>query len=166
MDRTVIIPEAPRGASMLIEIPVTQAGLGTLPLPQVQQLLNTETQKIIVKALRLIPVTVLTNGVINAGVNAPLTELRKMTLVLYSQGWEKGQYIPLLALNDIDDGGTTPFRWHTTKLADWINVDWNKSKIQLANGTVTVVAANYVVMLEVEYLRLDNQGVPVQGIGY
>lgn len=165
MERTNYLVEAPRGASMLIEIPVTQAGLGSIPLPVVQQLQNDTTQKIVVKALRLVTLDVLARGVTTGNVNAPLTELQKMSLILYSQGWEKGQYIPLLLLNDAaTPAGTFPYRYHATKLADWTNVDWNKSKIVFSNGSVSVVAANYTIMLEVEYLRLDKNGEPMEGV--
>lgn len=165
MEQTQYLVEAPRGASMLIEIPVTQAGLGSVPLPTVQELLNTPDQKIVVKALRLVTLDVLARGPVTGNVNAPLTELQKLSLILYSQGWEKGQYIPLLLLNDAaTPAGTFPFRYHATKLADWTNVDFNKSKLVYSNGSVSVIAANYTIILEVEYCRYDKFGRLIDGV--
>lgn len=163
-ERTVIIPEAPRGASQLIEIPVATNGQGKIPLPVVQQLQNDTTQKVIIKALRLVTVDVLSTAPTLGGANAPLTELVKMTLTLYSEGWEKGQLIPILLLNDVfTEGSGTPWRAHSTKLDDWINVDWNKSFIQFNNGQVSA-GTPYNVILEAEYLRLDPNGNPMRGV--
>lgn len=163
-DKIIIVPEAPRGASQLIEIAVPQNGLGKVQLPVVQQLQNDTTQKVIIKALRLVTVDVLAMAPTLGGPNAPLTELVKMTLTLYSEGWEKGQLIPILALNDtFTEGSGMPWRVHTTRLDDWINVDWNKSFIQFNNGTVSA-GTPYNVILEAEYLRLDTQGNPMRGV--
>jgi len=164
MDRMVLVTEEPRGASMLIEIPVTANGLGKIPLPVVQQLQNDTSQKVIIKAIRMIPPTVLSNAPTDGAAVSPVTELVKMSLTLYSQGWEKGQLIPLLSINDIETPTVaTPFKRHTTRLADWTNVDWNKSFLQFSNGTVSA-GAPYTVVLEAEYLRLDSMGKPMEGI--
>lgn len=160
----ILVTEEPRGASMLIEIPVTANGLGKIPLPVVQQLQNDTTQKVIIKAIRMIPATVLTNAPTDGAVTAPIAELAKMSLTLYSQGWEKGQLIPLLSINDIETPTVAiPFKRHTTRLDDWTNVDWNKSFIQFSNGTVSANSP-YTVILEAEYLRLDSMGKPIDGI--
>jgi hypothetical protein len=65
----------------------------------------------------------------------------------------------LLILNDVADADSTtsstiPFRNKTTKLANWTDVDWNKSYIQFANGTAASQAST--IMLEVEYLKLQK----------
>lgn len=163
-DKMILVTEEPRGASQLIEVPVTANGLGKVQLPVVQQLQNDTTQKVIIKAIRVVPVSVLSNAPTQGGANAPLTELVKMTLTLYSQGWEKGQLIPVASLIDVFiEGSGTPWKAKTARLDDWTNVDWNKSFLQFANGTVSAGAA-YTVIFEVEYQRLDMNGQPMNGV--
>jgi hypothetical protein len=163
MRQAVIVQDEPRGPSVLIEIPVTQNGQQRIPLPDVSQLRSTAYQSIIIKGLRLISVEVLTNGIINGSANAPATELQKMSLTIYSEGWEKGQTIPLLTLNDMQfTTGAIPFRFNATRFDNWQNVDFPKSYIQLANGTVTA-GAPYVVLIDCEYIRLDANGQLIQG---
>lgn len=156
--------DEPRGPSILIEIPVNINGQQRIPIPDISQLRSTTTQRIVIKALRLISAEVLTNGVINGNVTAPATELQKMTLTIYSEGWEKGQTIPLLTLNDMQFTiGAIPFRFNATKFDNWEAVDWPKSYVQLANGTQTA-GAPYVILLDCEYVRLDANGVLITGV--
>ncbi len=163
MMQQVIVQAEPRGPSVLIEIPVTINGQQRIPLPDVSQLRSTAYQSIIIKGMRLIPPEILTNGIISASTNAPVTELQKMSLTLYSEGWEKGQTIPLLTLNDFAFAtGSAPFRFNPTKFDNWQNVDFPKSYLQLANGTVTA-GAPYVVLIDCEYIRLDSTGRLIQG---
>lgn len=158
----ILIQEEPRSASQLIEIPVSGA-LTKVVIPVVQQLQNNTNQVIIIKALRVIPADVLTNAPTLGGVNAPTTELQKMALVLYAEGWEKAQLIPLLILNDsFTEGSGTPTRLRTTKFDNWQNVDWNKSFLQFANGTVPV-GAPYNVIFEAEYVRMNKNGQVIVG---
>lgn len=166
----VLIQEEPRGPSQLVEIQVTQAGITRVQLPDVQQLRSQVGQDVIIKAVRLITPKVLTNGAISGFVNAPLTELVKISLVLYAEGWEKGHLIPLLVLNDVNDSDATaattiPFRNKTTRFDNWKNVDWSKSYLQFSNGTAAVLpaGASYVVMLDVEYTKLNAQGKEIVG---
>lgn len=162
--QNILVQEEPRGPSMLIEIPVPAQVVSKVALPIIQQLNNDTTQKIIIKGLRLIPDFLLTAAPTNGGINAPLTELQKISLTLYSQGWEKGYLIPILSLNDsFCEGSGVPFRMHTTKMADWTNVDWNKSYLQYGNGTPSSGNA-YNIILEVEYVRLDNNGNLIDGV--
>jgi hypothetical protein len=157
----VIVQSEPRIASILIEVPVTVNGQGRIPFPDVAQLRSTTDVKIVIKVLRLITDAVLTNSVLVAGVTAPLTELQKMTAVIYSDQWEKGQYIPLLTLNDVITPGTlAPYRYGAPTFNDWTNVDWPKSYIQLANGLVTA-GQPYVVLFDCQYVRLNAQGLPL-----
>lgn len=157
MSQNVIVQDEPRGPSVLIEIPVTTNGQQRVPLPDIAQLRSTVDQRIVIKALRLISVEVLTNGVINAGVNAPVTELSKMTLTIYAEGWEKGQTIPLLTLNDmVFTTGAIPYRQNPTTFDNWVNVDWPKSYLQYANSTSSA-GAPYVVLLDCQYVRLNAQ---------
>jgi hypothetical protein len=161
-DQMLLIQEEPRGPSQLIEIPVA-GNLTKIVIPVIQQLQNNTNQIIIIKALRLITVDVLTNAPTVGGVNAPITELQKMSIVIYSEGWEKGQLIPVLSLNDMFIEGTgTPFRPRTTKFDNWQNVDWNKSFLQFANGTVPV-GAPYNVIFEAEYVRLNKDNKVIVG---
>lgn len=165
-EKILLVQEEPRGPSILVEVPV--------PLPtqkqtlgDVQQLRSQEGQTIIIKAIRLITDKVLTNGMNIAGTNAPLAELQKMAVVLYSEQWQKGQFIPILVLNDMADADATaattiPYRNRTTRFANWRNVDWAQSYIQYSNGTIAA-GTPYVVLLEVEYEKLNSKGVPIVG---
>jgi hypothetical protein len=159
----MLVQEEPRGPSQLIEIPVNANGLQKIVLPDVQQLRSQVGQVIIVKAIRLIPPAVLTNAPTIGGVNAPLTELVKISLVVYCEGWEKAQLIPILTLCDqFIEGSGTPYREKTTRFNNWRNVDWSKSYLQYSNGTPTA-GTPYSVLLEVEYIKLDAQGHEIIG---
>jgi hypothetical protein len=150
----MLVQEEPRGPSQLIE---------KIVLPDVQQLRSQVGQVIIVKAIRLIPPAVLTNAPTIGGVNAPLTELVKISLVVYCEGWEKAQLIPILTLCDqFIEGSGTPYREKTTRFNNWRNVDWSKSYLQYSNGTPTA-GTPYSVLLEVEYIKLDAQGHEIIG---
>ena len=159
--QTILVQDEPRGPSVIIEIPVNINGSQRVPLPDVQQLRSTTTLKIVLKGLRLIPSAVLPNGVISPAVNAPDSELAKMTLTIYAEGWEKGQTIPMLTLNDFQNT-VLPNRFNPTRFDNWINVDWPKSYIQFANGT-SAVGAPYVVLLDCEYVRLNADNTIVVG---
>lgn len=156
----ILVKEEPRGPSQLIEIPFTQNGIQKVNLPDVQQLRSTADLRIILKAMRLVPLPVLDKGVITGYDNAPLSELQKMVLVIYCEGWEKAQYIPLLELLDMRTpdgaGDFWPNRYNTTRFADWQNVDYPKSYIQYVNGE-SVAGQPFCVMLEVEYERFNAQ---------
>lgn len=163
MDRIILVQEEPRPASQLVEIPVTANGKQRVAMPDVQQLRALSTQGVVIKAIRLITLDVLTGGMITGLANAPLAELQKMAFVFYMQGWERAQYIPALVLNDVSTpGGTFPHRYHNTRVDDWQNVDWSKSYIQYAAGTLSENAP-YVVMLDVEYVKIDPQGNEIVG---
>lgn len=159
----ILVQEEPRDASQLVEIPITANGLTRIPIPDQQQLRSLVNRTVIIKGIRLITDNVLTNAPLTGGINAPGTELVKMSLVLYSMGWERGQLIPLFVLNDISgDGSGVPFRFHPTKFNNWRNVDWTKSYLQLSNGLVTA-GSPYTVCLDVEYQKIDAQGKPIEG---
>lgn len=159
----IMVQEEPRGPSILIEVNVTANGQQRITFPDVAQLRSTVDQKIIIKCIRLVPPEILTNGVLSGNVTAPVTELQKMTVVIYSQGWEKGQYIPALTFNDYAFAtGSAPFRFNSTYLDNWTNVDWPKSYLQFANGT-TSVGAPYTVLFDVQYVKLDGQNRQIPG---
>lgn len=158
MGHVVLVQEEPRGPSILIEVNVPNNGSQRVPFPDISQLRSTVNQQIIIKGLRLVSAEVLTNGIISSNATAPATELQKMSITVYSEGWEKGQTIPMLTFNDfVFTTGAIPYRNHSTRFDDWRNVDWPKSYIQYANGTVSA-GAPYVVLLDCEYIRLDNLG--------
>jgi hypothetical protein len=159
-DNIVLVQESPRGPSMLIEVPVIANGKQRINFPDVQQLRSTEDLIIIIKSLRVIPLAVLAAGP-TSGVNAPNAELVKMTLVIYCEGWEKAQYIPVLVLNDLENA-TVPFRFNATKFDNWKKVDWTKSYLQLGNG-LTTANTPYNVLFEVEYERITANGQIILG---
>lgn len=155
--------EEPRGPSILLEIPVATNGQQRVPIPDIAQLRSTTSTQVVVKGIRLISAEVLTNGVISSSPTSPAAELAKMTLTIYSEGWEKGQTIPILTFNDMEfTVGAIPFRRSPTMLDNWVAVDWPKSYIQYANGT-TSAGAPYVVLLDIQYLRLNNSGNEISG---
>ncbi len=163
MAQLIMLQEEPRVASILMEIPVTVANQGRVNLPDTAQLRSTTDVKIILKSMRLITDPVLTNSVLVAGVAAPLAELQKMSLTIYAEGWEKGQTIPILTLNDMQTPGTLiPFKQGPTYFDNWTNVDWPKSYIQYSNGTVSA-GTPYVVLIDIQYLRLNAQEKLVYG---
>lgn len=163
MDRIVFIQEEPRGPSQLVEVEVRTNGLQRQKFPDVQQLRSTADVKIITKAIRLIAAEVLTNGPITGLAASPVAELQKMTLVIYCEGWEKAQYIPVLTLGDMEaPGSTLPHRFHPTKFDDWLNIDWSKCYLQYSNGTVSA-GAPYCVMFDVEYVKLDASDKEIKG---
>ena len=163
MSQTVLVQDEPRGPSVLIEINVLNNGLQRVPFPDISQLRSTVDQRIIIKGLRLISPEVLTNAMIAPNVTAPAAELAKMAITLYAEGWEKGQTIPILTLNDmVFTVGAIPFRFNPTRFDNWVNVDFPKSYIQFANGTVSA-GTPYTVLLDCEYVRLDAQNNTVVG---
>jgi hypothetical protein len=82
---------------------------------------------------------------------------------LYCEGWEKGQLIPLLTLNDtFTEASGIGFRPHTTYFDNWKNVDWSKSFLQYSNGTPSSGVA-YNVILEAEYVKLDAHNQEIIG---
>lgn len=158
MQNVVLVQEEPRGPSILIEVNVQTNGQQRVSFPDISQLRSTVDQKIIIKGLRLVSAEVLTNGIISANTTAPAAELQKMSLTIYSEGWEKGQTIPILTFNDfVFTTGAIPYRNHSTRFDNWVNVDWPKSYIQYANGTSSA-GAPYVVLLDCEYVRIDKFG--------
>lgn len=159
--QNILVQDEPRGPSVLIEVGVPNNGSQRIPFPDISQLRSTTDLKIVIKGLRLIPSSVLTNGVITSGVTAPDSELQKMSLTIYAEGWEKGQTIPIVTFNDFQNT-VLPNRFNPTRFDNWVNVDWPKSYIQFANGTVSA-GAPYVVLLDCEYVRLNAQNLIVVG---
>jgi hypothetical protein len=160
-DKVILVQEEPRGPSQLIEVSVTATGQSRIKFPDVQQLRNQVDQKVLIKALRLITLDVLTNGVVTGLPNATLAELQKISLIIYCEGWEKAQYWPILTINDVGTpGGTFPHRYHNSRVNNWQNVDWSKTFLIYSSGTTSNIGEGngYVVMIDVEYEKLDTQG--------
>ena len=110
-NRTFLVQEEPRGPSQLIEIPVTANGISQINFPDVPNLRNMIDQSVIIKAIRCIPDTVLARGPLQGNVNATLTELQKISVVIYCEGWQKGQNIPILSLVDtFTEGSGIPWK--------------------------------------------------------
>jgi len=138
-NKVILVQEEPRGPSELIEVPIAAAAQQAV-FPDNQQLRSLIGQNIIIKKMRLVTAKVLTNAPILGTAVTPLIDLRKMVLVLYAEGWEKGHNIPVLSLNDFADGDsavatTIPYRNTPSAFDSWKNVDWSKSKLVFANGT-------------------------------
>lgn len=153
-NRMVLVQEEPRGPSQLIEVPVTQNGITQVNFPDIANLRNQADQVIIIKSIQLITPSILTNGPVTGFALAPLTELQKMSAILYSEGWEKGQLIPLLTMNSVfTEGSGEPWSEKTMRLDSWKNLDWNKSKIVYSNGTVSV-GQPYAIVFDVQYVKL------------
>jgi len=160
---TVVFRSEPRGPSQLVEVDVTTAGRQRVPFPDISQLRSTPDMRVVIKAIRLITEEVLVRSIVSGNVTAPIAELQKISLVIYCEGWEKAQNIPILTLNDMAlPGGNIPHNYQQTNFNDWVNVSWDKCYLQYANGTLTANTP-YTVMLDVQYERFDAQGNLVVG---
>ncbi len=161
LDQMILVQEEPRGPSQIIEVQVSTV-TSSLPLPIIQQLTSDTRTNIVIKALRLVTFAELAIGPVSGLANAPLTELQKLSITLYADGWEKGKLIPLLAFNNtFIEGSGIPYRDRTVKLANWDSVDWNKSNFIYSNGTASV--PSYCILLEAEYERFNKDGTRVVG---
>lgn len=159
----IIFQDEPRGPSCLVEVLVEANGQQRVKFPTVEQLQSDPTQIIIIKAVRLITVNVLTRGMLNDAPTAPNTELQKMAVTIYCDGWEKGFQIPVLTLNDMHlQAGTAPHRFSQTNFDNWKGVAWEKTRLEFAAGTVSA-GAPYVVLFDVQYVKLNNIGQEIKG---
>lgn len=159
----IIFQDEPRGPSCLVEILVEEDGVQRVKIEPQDQLKSDPDQKVIIKAVRLITVDVLVAGMLNQAPTAPNTELQKMTLTLYCDGWEKGFQIPILTLNDMTlQGGTAPNRYQQTNFDNWKGISWEKSHLDFAAGTVSA-GSPYVVLLDVQYVKLNAVGEEIKG---
>lgn len=165
---TMLVQQEPRGPSQLIETAVPAQVVSVVQLPVIQNLQNQTDQIVIIKAIRVIPDSVLTRGPVQGFINATLAELQKISLVIYSENWIKGQLIPLCTLIDtFTEASGIPFKVNTTRFDSWRNVDWGKSFFQYANGAPSSGLA-YEIILEVEYQKFrkgaDGILVEIQGV--
>jgi hypothetical protein len=163
----ILVQEEPRINSILVEILVPANAVQRVQCPDVQQLRSTTQQRIVIKSVALVTPKVLSHGILNGLVNAPITELRKIAFTMYSMGWERGQYIPILHLNNTADSDATtataiPYKNTAPRFADWESVSWDKCYLQYANGQPSD-GSSYTVMLEVQYLKFDLNGLEILG---
>lgn len=162
-DTIILVQDEPRGPSQLVEVVVPVNGRGSVVFPDIQQLRSLTTQRIVIKAMRVITDDVLTNGPLTGNPTAPVAELQKMSLIIYCEGWQKAQYLPILTLNDMaQPTSAASHRYHQTRFNNWENVDWSKTLLQFSNGTVSA-GAPYVVLIDVEYIKLDASGKEIIG---
>ena len=165
-----LVQVEPRGPSQLIEVAVTTV-TSKINFPDISNLRNESDQIVIIKAIRLIVAGVLSNAPTLGFVTAPDSEIIKTTLVLYSEGWEKGQLIPTNILNDMTvPGGNAPYKQLPTKFDSWSNLDWSKSFIQFSNGTASAPGDDgYAFLFDVEYVKMrkdpNNEGGLIEIIG-
>lgn len=163
MDNTIIFRQEPRGPSQLVEVDVTVDGRQRVPFPDIAQLRSTTDMKIVIKAMRFITADVLTNSMVSGNPTCPVTEAQKISLVIYCEGWEKAQFLPLLTLNDSSFAGSAyPHIYTQTNFSDWVNVSWDKCYLQYANGTVSA-GQPYTVLLDVQYERFNSRGEYIVG---
>lgn len=161
----ILVQEEPRGASQLLECPIV-AGATKQRLPDNNQLRSVVGQTIVIKGIRLIPPKVLARAVNFNLPTTPLADLINMVLVIYCEGWERAQMIPVLVLNDMADADaaaatTVPYRNKATKFDNWRNVDWAKSFFQWTNGSAATIAS--ATIFDIEYVKLDNNNQPIIG---
>lgn len=156
----ILVQEEPRIASILIEIQVP-ANVQRVQFPDVQQLRSTPNQQIILKSLSLVSPKVLSHGILSGTVNAPVADLQACSVVVYSMGWERAQYIPVLFLNNTADSDgtaatTIPYKNVAPRFDNWQSVSWDKCYLQFANGQPSSGA--FCVMFEVQYVKIDPNG--------
>lgn len=150
----IIFQDEPRGPSCLVEVLVDDDGEQRVKFDPQDQLKSDPTQLVIIKSIRLVTEDVLVRGMLNDAPTAPNTELQKLTVTIYCDGWEKGFQIPVLTLNDMAlSGGTAPHRYQQTNLDNWKGVSWEKTHLDFAAGTVSA-GSPYVVLFDVQYVKV------------
>lgn len=154
-----LVQDQPRGPSVLVEVPVI-TGARRVNFPDIQQLRSQAGQVIVIKKIRTITTKILANGILNAAANMAIADFQNAVLVVYAEGWEKGKYIPLLVLNDMNDSDATAattfgFRNSQPSFDNWIAVDWPQCYIQFSNGQAATTTG--VFMFDVEYIKLDSE---------
>jgi len=162
----VLIQSQPVNNYTTVEIPVTSNGLTRIAIPDQLMLKSYPGHQVVIKAIELLTVKIITRAMINAMANAPLAEVVKAALVLYCEGWEKVQYIPLARLNPAyDSDGTAattfPFMQSVQTFENLRSVDWTKSYIQYGNGAVSANSP-YAFILGTQYMILNEQGAEIK----
>jgi len=163
---TLLVKETPINNFTLVDIPVTANGLTKVAIQDQPLLKSYSNHRVVVKGLRAITAKILTNAPISGNAISTRAELLKASLVLYCNGWEKEQYIPLLMLNPMADADATtattiPYAFNPMDFIDLKDVDWTKSYIQYSNGTSSA-NSTYSFLLAVNYLILNDSGQEVK----
>lgn len=131
----------------LIEIAVTAASTQRIYLGDQPQLRQQAGQTISILKILTYPPAVM--SVTPSGATpAPVTELAKATLVLYSESEEKVFQLPLLSLVEAQNA-SSPFVDEVTEF-DSLKVDFAKSYIQMGSA---VAGAPYSFALGISYKR-------------
>jgi len=162
MDKIILAQNQPIVNYTVVEIPVTANGLSQIAIADQPMLKSYSGHKVVIKAIELITAKALTNAPVSGLALAARAELIKASLVLYCQGWEQEQYVPLLRLNGFQDADATtattiPYVKDFQAFSNLNNVDWTKSRVQYSNGTVSA-SSSYAFLLGVQYLVFDNDG--------
>lgn len=118
----------------LIELAIPAAFSGSqFNIPILQQLAQTSSQDIIIRALEFFSVLEIPTSATNQPV-VPMAQLQASFLTLYIEGEESVRRIPLVRLRPIHNAGATSFFVEDTALFDNVMVDWSKSYIELPAG--------------------------------
>jgi len=140
---------------------VIAVGNTRIPIQDQPMLKSYAGHKVVIKGIELITAKGLTHGVLNSAANITRADLIKTVLVLYCNGWEQVQYLPLsrlIGLHDADatTATTVPFMDQPTFFENLSDVDWTKSYFLTANGQSIATAG--VIMLGVQYQVFNDQG--------
>jgi hypothetical protein len=162
----ILIQSQPITNWTLVEIPIPAQAVTRVAIPDQVMLKSYPGHTVLIKAIECISNKVLTNGMTQPGINAVRAEIIKASLVLYVEGWEKVQYIPLARLISMADtdsavATTIPFVWNPVTFENLARVDWTKSYIQYASGTTSVGTA-YNFILGVQYSVFNDRGEEVK----
>jgi len=144
----------------LVEVPIA-SGATRVAIQDQPMLRNDADKRVVIKAIELFSNKVLTHGVLQSGTAITRADIIKATLVLYSQQWEKVQYIPLARLISMHDSDATtattiPFNNDPVTFENLGDVDWTKSYVQFANGQSASAAS--VAIFGVQYQVYDSMG--------
>lgn len=163
--RNIFLPSVPVANWELIEIPVA-SGATRAVIPDQPMLKSFPGKRLVVKSLSLITAKILSHAPLSGTINAAVAEFRKITLVLYVNGWERLHYIPLLLMNpaaDADSTAATTVQFVPTGAMNFdgvMDVDWTKSFLQFSTGLSAGSA--YSVMFGVNYVSLSDSGMSVK----
>jgi len=163
--RNVFLPSVPVANWEIVEIPVA-SGATRAAVPDQPMLKSFPGKRLIVKSIGLITAKILSHAPLSGVVNAAVAEFRKITLVVYVNGWERLHFIPLLMMNgtaDADSTAATTVQFVPTGPMNFdgvMDVDWTKSYLQFSTGLTA--ASAYSVLLGVNYVSLNDEGLSVK----
>lgn len=134
MGETILVQNQPVVNYTIVEVQVTANGLGQVSITDQPMLKSYQGHRVVIKAIETIPPKALAKAPVSGLAAAPLAEMQKASLVLYCDGWEKEQYVPILRLNAFHDGDSTaattvPFVNDFQAFSNLNNVDWTKSRV-------------------------------------